>query len=371
MSGEGSVFRRASDGAWLAQVSVGPRGHRKVRSRSARTRVEAARKLDELKALVTSNVTPTTLTVGAYLEQWVRDARNIRPTTRHGYEVVVNAHLVPLIGDVPLRELAPIHVERVITTLEPTMSAKTLRNAHSVLRRALGQAVRMDLLTRNVASGQYIETPKVPEQDPRALTVAETDRLLAACRGDRLEALFVVAVDSGLRQGELLGLAWQDTEDGYLTVRQELVYRDGVYKPGPPKTERSKRRVPLSPRAEAALAAHRLRVKADGFVPTKTGPVFTNTSGKALSGSWVTHHFYALLERAEVDRLPFKNLRTTFATRLFELGVPDRIIADLMGHSKTKTTQRHYISTTAEQAIAAIGRLESVTSQSRVAVEQS
>ncbi len=170
------------------------------------------------------------------------------------------------------------------------------------------------------------------------------DRFLDVCRGDRNEALFITAIWTGARQGELAGLAWEDVDltAGRLVVRQELVRRDGRYQREEPKTERSKRTIPLSPPVVAALMAHRDRLIAEGFVPTATGPVFVNRDGGPLSGSWLTHHFYGLLEAAGIARLPFKNLRTTFASRLFELGVQDQVIADLLGHTRTYTTKKHW-----------------------------
>jgi len=285
--------------------------------------------------------------------------RNIRPTTRHGYEVVIRMHLVPAIGDFRLSALSPLHVERALSELGPRMSPKTLRNVHAVLRRALGQAVRSGLVTRNVASREFVDAPRVSVEEPRALSTDEVHRLLDVCRGDRLEALFITAVGTGLRQGELLGLAWQDVDldAGRIHVRHELVRRDGRYLRDELKTDRSRRVVPLAPPVRDALIAHRGFVIAAGFVPTATGPVFTNASGGALSGSWLTHHFYALLHTAGIPRLPFKNLRTTFSSRLFEAGVSDRAIADLLGHTRTATTHGHYIATSPAQALEAVARL--------------
>lgn len=359
MSGDGSVFQRASDNKWIAQLSIGSRTSRRYVSRSANTKREAQSKLRELQAEHRAGVARGPLTAGSYLAQWVRDVRNIRPTTRHGYEVVVNHHLVPVLGHVRLVELSPLHVEAALSDLGKRMSAKSVRNIHTVLRRALGQAVRLGLVTRNVASREFVDAPRVPFNEPRVLSVDEVHRLLATAADDRLLALFVVAVGTGLRQGELLGLAWEDLDlaNARLTVRRELVYRDGKYRREEPKTDRSRRVVPLAQPIIAALEEHRARVIAEGFVPTSTGPVFTNRRGGPLSGSWVTHHFYQLLTEAGIPRLPFKNLRTTFASRLHEMGVADRVIADILGHTRTRTTQTHYIATSPESAVAAVARL--------------
>lgn len=357
MPGEGSVYRRKSDGRWVAALSVGSRGDRVIYRRYAPSKAEARAKLDELKAGLLQPTSATTL--GDFLGRWVNEARDIRPTTRHGYQAVVTYHLAPRIGHIPIGSLTPLHVERLLADLDGTMSPKTARNVHVVLRRALGQALRAGLVRRNVASREFVDAPKVPTTEPDALTGAQVHRLLEAARGDRIEALVVVAVATGLRQGELLGLAWEDIDldRGMLQVRKELVRRDGRYSREEPKTERSKRSIPLAPAAVAALREHRERLIADGFIPIPTGPVFVNRDGGELSGSWVTHHFYDLLAQAGIERRPFKILRATFSSRLFEAGVSDLVIARLMGHARTHTTKRHYIADRPEDALAAIERM--------------
>lgn len=365
MSGEGSVFKRASDGAWLAQISRGPRGARKTWTRSAATKSEALRRLIELRAeLDRSQPTPSGLT-GSFLEQWANDARNIRPNTRRGYLVVIRNHLAPTIGHIPLTDLRPAHVERMLALLTPLVSEKYLRNIHAVLRRGLGQAVRLGMVPLNVASREFIETPKVSPTDPDALTQAQVDALIAAADGDRLQALVVVLADCGLRVGEALGLWWQDIRPDSIQVELELTYRDGEYRREAPKTPRSRRSVPLTDRAKAALDAHRAGLIEQGVVPIATGYVFTNTTGGPLSGSWFTHHFHDLCERAGLDRRPPKILRATFSSELYRLGVPEIVIADLMGHARTRTTKRHYIATTPAQAQDAVSVLSQSRNQSR------
>jgi integrase len=217
MPGEGSIFRttrKLADGRirdrWQAQLSVGGRTDRRLVTRTCRTRVEAAAALRELKAAAA--IPSRKISVGDYLERWVRDARNIRPTTRHGYEAVITYHLRPTIGHVQLRELSPAYVENALAKLAPTMSPKSLRNVHIVLRRALGQALRAGLVARNVASREYVDAPRVPVAEPRALSGEEVDRFLETCRGDRLEALFVTEMGTGLRLGELCGLSNEDID---------------------------------------------------------------------------------------------------------------------------------------------------------------
>lgn len=369
MPGEGSIYRRASDKRWVAALSSGPRGARRRQVRYADTRAEAKAALEELRSRGVVN--RTTVTVAAFLESWVRDARGIRPNTRHGYEAAVTFHLSPTLGHLRLVDLSPLHVERALAALGPRMSPKSLRNVHGVLRRALGQAVRVGLVDRNVASREFVDAPRVTVDEPDALSEDEIRAVLAAARGDRIEAHVLVGLGTGLRQGEQLGLSWQDVDlgAGRLYVRKELDYRDGKYDLVDPKTPRSKRMVPLGPSLVAALQAHRDRLEAAGFVTTSTGPVFPSDRGRDMSGSVLTHRWYDLLARAGVRRRPWKILRATFASRLYELGVPDQTVAGLLGHARTATTKRHYIATpgamTAAEAMEGIVRVATVTATDR------
>lgn len=361
MAGEGSVFRRA-DGRWVAQISLGGRENRSYRKRVLRSRQAALDALDEMRGQRRAGVNPSRITVSELLERWVADVRNIRPSTRRGYEAAITYHLVPLIGDIKLTALTPAHVEHMLAVLGPRMSPKHLRNIHAVLRVALKSAVRMGLIGRNVAASEFVDAPRVPDAEPRALTAAEVRRLLRAAEHDPLEAVIVLALGTGLRQGEILGLAWEDVDltVGQLQVRRALQRRDGKYVRAPLKTDRSRRTVPLAPAVISALKSHRAAYIDRDLVPAQTAPVFATDRGEPLNGSWVTHHFYELCRRAGIPRLPFKNLRTTFGSRLFAAGIPDRRIADLLGHARTRTTQGHYISTsdaTQTQALAIVEQL--------------
>jgi integrase len=445
MPGEGSIYQR-KDGRWVAQESIGGRTNRHFRKRIRLTERKAKAALRDLLADRDRGLNPTKVTVSSFLTGWVRNVRNIRPRTRIEYANAIRLHIVPLIGSQRLSALSPLHVEQMLGALDRArLAPKTQRNVLAVLRRGLSFALRSGLVSRNVAGREYVDAPRVPRIEPRALSADEVHRLLAAVRGDWLEGLIVTAVGTGLRQGELLGLAWEDVdlgafnagaregrevwghrerrgrrepiapqaamdEDGDnglgpfvrrgksavslevdavrtnsrwqgVVVRESAPTAEGSARihvrrglrriPGPtrktgryvrdePKTDRSRRTVPLAPSVVAALAAHRERLKAAGFVPTATGPVFPSMRGKPLSSGWVTHRFYALCEVASIPRAPFKALRATFASRLFEAGVPERRVADLLGHAPaSRITTTHYIGAAAdwEPALAAVEEL--------------
>ena len=353
--GTGSLYSitdpRNGEKRWIAQVSLGSRTNRRFRKRVCKSERAARAALKELRAEV-APIARSRLSLSAYLEGWVRDVRNIGPGTQVEYANAIALHINPTIGHVRLSALAPAHVEGMIRALEPVLAPKSIRNVVGVLRRALTFAVRDELVTRNVASSEYIDPIRVPDSDPRVLTVQELTRLHAACKGDWLEGLIVTAAGTGLRQGELRALAWGDVdlEAGRLEVHHSLrrvkgaTRKSGHYVRAQPKTRRSDRVVPLAPSVVAALVEHRERIKAAGFVPISSGPVFPSKRGHELSAGWVTHRFYALCEKANVRRAPFKSLRATFASRLHDAGVPERRIQDLLGHKRdSRVTQRHYV----------------------------
>lgn len=351
--GTGSLYsvidHRSGEKRWIAQVSIGGRTNRRFRKRVCKSERAARAALKELRAEVPSG--RSRLTLRDYLEGWVREVRNIRPRTRVEYANAVALHIVPTIGHVRLDALSPAHVEAMLRALEPTLAPKSLRNVLGVLRRALTFAVRDELVTRNVAAREYIDPIRVPRSEPRVLTATERAALLTAARGHWLEGLIVTADGTGLRQGELLGLAWEDVDlaAGHLDVRRALrriagpTRKAGRYVRDDLKTERSARRVPLAPSVVNALHVHRARLEAAGFVLIATGSVFPSVRGNALSSGWVTHEFYRLLEAAGVERAPFKVLRATYATRLHEVGITDLEVARLLGHTRTYTTKTHYI----------------------------
>lgn len=183
MGGDGSIYRR-DERTWVAQLSIGSRVSRRYVRRNAPTRAAARAALEELKAEHRAGVHRSRITTGDYLERWVAEVRNIRPSTRRGYANAVAYHLNPAIGHVRLFDLSPLDVEGMLSRHSGTMSPKLLRNVHAVLRRALTHAVRSGLVTRNVASREYVDAPSVTVDEPEAFSTEEVRALLHALEGD-------------------------------------------------------------------------------------------------------------------------------------------------------------------------------------------
>jgi integrase len=236
-----------------------------------------------------------------------------------------------------------------------------------VLHHALKQAARDGLTVRNVAD--LVSPPRVPRHEMQTLSAEQARTFLQAAEGDRLAALYVLALSTGMREGELLGLRWRDVDltHGSLTVRGTLQRTKGQFSIGEPKTHRSRRPVTLTPQAVAALRKHkatqneeRLRL---GDLWQDLDLVFTMEDGRPIHAATLLRHFYyPLLRRAELPRVRFHDLRHSVATLLLGQGVHAKIVADLLGHANIGVTLDVYSHVTPTMQRQAIDALSAVLS---------
>jgi len=238
--------------------------------------------------------------VGEYLKRWLNDSvkGSVRASTHASYERQVGRYIIPAIGRVRLEKLTPAHVQHLYREMQDRgLSARTVQYTHAVLHRALKQAKRWSMVNRNVA--EDVDRPQLKRDEIQALDREQTRRLLQAAEGDRLQALYVVAVTADLRPGEMLALRWNDVnlEGGTLRINRAL--SDGEF--ATPKTSRSRRKTELSNTTRAALRAHRKhqieeRMQKAGLWEDH-GLVFPSTVGTPLSHRNVVRSFKALLKR--------------------------------------------------------------------------
>jgi integrase len=345
-NGEGSIYQR-SDGRWVASLWVG--GSRKYLY--GRTRQDVARRLNEVlhSAQEGIYVDPGRMTVGQLVDEWLVTAEtSVGRSTWIRYEQYVRVHIKPAIGSVPLRTLSPRHVQALYTrSLEGGSSATTVNHVHTVLHTALQYGLRMDYIRRNVAA--LCTPPRKIEQVVRTLTVEEAKRLLTSASGDRLEALFYLALFTGMRQGELLALRWDDIDLELSTagVRGSVRRINGELCIGQPKTKRSRRQVALAEPAVEALRRHKATQAAERLAAGSTwqdlGLVFSDASGGPLDAQQVVRrHFRPLLRHAGLPRIKFHALRHSAATLLLGLGVHPVVVQEMLGHSAVSVTMDIY-----------------------------
>ena len=350
--GEGAVYRRA-DGSWAAAVEL-PRegGRRRRKVLYGKTRAELLAKLRDVQARRARGlpILDAKRTTGEFLDYWVNEILpgTVSAGTQQGYGYIVERDLKPYLGHVVLSELGPAHVHAALRSLEARgLGPRTIQYARAVLRRALRHALRWDLVTRNAAD--LVDAPRLVRRETDHLSADEVRRLVAAAADDRLGALYVLAVTTGLRRGEALALLWRDVD-----LEAELVHVKASVKRitgrgmvrDEPKTPSSRRTVPLPPLTVDFLRRHR-RVQreeqlAAGVGWSEDGYVFATPLGTCLDGSNTTQRWHAFCASAGLGRRRFHALRHTAATLLLTEGVPLAVISKTLGHSGLAITADIY-----------------------------
>ncbi len=310
--------------------------------------------------------------VSDYLTRWLSDSvrDKVKQRTFENYEYMVRVHLVPALGHVKLRSLTPARVQALYRAkLDSGLSPRTVQLIHTVLHKALKQAVKWELVAKNVTEAVNAPRPaRVTGKKIRPLSRKEYFAFREAVRGDRLEALYVLAVTAGLREGEILGLDWEavDLDRGIVYVRRQLTRtkKDGLIFTEPKWN--SQRSVILTEDAVATLRRHRARqaeerMKLPLGLWQDTSLVFTSATGGPLDvGNMTNRSFRPLLERAGLPRIRFHDLRHTCATLLLLAGVSPRIVQERLGHrdiSETLGTYSHVLPNMQEAAVKALDNL--------------
>lgn len=212
LRGEGSIFYVDSKNMWTAEVFL-PNGKRK--RKYCRTRKLAKDWLLEQRKAIKDSVwvDQENITLATFLDRYMADVaeHTLRPKTLEVYHILIRVHIKPELGQMKLTRLSPLHLQNLYSLkLKQNLSARTVQFIHSILHRALKQALRWGLVSRNVAG--LVDAPSVKRKAPEMLTVDQVKILLDTVQYDRLYSLYVLAVTTGMREGELLGLHWEDVD---------------------------------------------------------------------------------------------------------------------------------------------------------------
>lgn len=367
-NGEGMIRLRA-DGRWEARVSL---GNGRMKCFYAKTKVEALRKMRQAQHAVDKGlpiISDERQTLEAFLTSWLESIRppHVRPKTYRSYEQLMRVHVIPALGKAPLAKLTPqrlqaLYADRLASGRSPT----TVRHIHAVLHTALEQAVKWGLVMRNVAD--LVDAPHMRRKEMLVLNANHARTFLATAQGDRLEALYTMALTTGMREGELLALRWRDLdlEASHVQVRNTLQKLPGEPPViAPAKTDYSRRKIMLSDATVEALRRHRTRQMAErlalGSAWEDWELVFSTTIGTPLSGkNLLDRGLRPLLKLAGLPPLRFHDLRHTCATLLLLQGVHPKVVSEMLGHSNvgfTLQTYSHVLPDMQKQATEAMDRL--------------
>lgn len=323
-------------------------------------------KLDEIKnSLTQSNSINSNSTLSEWLDTWLFEyiKPSIRPTTFNSYEYIARIHIKPYLGLIKLADLKTEHVQRLYNEKIQDgrydglggLSSRTIKYIHFILNSALTQAVKVGILEKNVSDAAML--PRMKQKEIRVLTLDEQNRFLLAVAGERLAAAFILDLSTGLREGELLALRWQDInfEEYYLRVNRTLVRTKIFDNNGKsiskllfqePKTKAGKRIVPFPDNISNVLSEHRHRqitekIKA-GDQYEDNDLVFCTELGKPIEPRNFTRIFYRIAKKAGLEGVNFHALRHTYATRLLELNEHPKVVQELLGHSSISITLDTY-----------------------------
>ena len=303
-------------------------------------------------------------TVSEFLSEFLayyKQDGGIAPSTYQDYRYHIDGHIVPLLGKVILRDLDPRKVDAFTRALaEKGLATRTSQYSNSVLRRALQFAVDWKYIPANPASSRMRAAKRRQTRELSRiifLTPDEARAFLNAVRGDRFEALYVLAITTGMRQGELLGLEWPDLDldGGKLTIFRSLHRTKRRRDPDDdspwfqlrhPKTAGSRRTLEIPPLTVDALRGHAVRQRQQRLLADITWKeqklIFTTRVGTPLDTTNVLHGFQKILAKAGLPKMRFYDLRHTHASLLIAEGVHPKKIAERLGHASIKLTMDLY-----------------------------
>lgn len=288
----------------------------------------------------------------------------VRPSSHQTYRGYLDHHIAPYIGSIPLEKLSTMdlqklyrklmsngRVERIEAEHQPKgLSAKTVRNIHQVISSAMDFAVAQKILTENPC--KTVSLPKVEHKEMHTIPSNQLQAFLAEAKATGVYEMYYIALATGLRRGELLGLKWQDIdwENGILTVRRQVARVNGEIVEAPLKTKNSYRTVSISPQAAEVLRQQKSQ--------TRDQYVFPSPNGGPISPDSVNHMLQRVLERAGIPKVRFHDLRHTFATLALQNGVDIKTVSGMLGHFSagfTLDTYAHVTTSAQKEAAQTMG----------------
>ena len=373
-------IRERSRGSWELRYSLGTdpaTGKRRTVTTSVKGKREAAER--ELRRLLRTidtgeHVDPTGITVGEWLATWLAAVRSeISPKSHERYTEIVRNFLTPALGNLPITKLTAVDIQKVYNgwatggrrdRKSGGLSPRTRRHIHRILRAALFRAVKQQLIARNPADAFRKRLPKVERRELLTLSTKQSVRLLEAIKHTRAYWPTLLALTTGMRRGEVLGLRWKnvDLESAMVRVVESIEQTKSGLRFKAPKTERS-RAVTLPAFAVDALRQRQAEQAEElemlGIGQNGDTLVCGQADGRPLQPRSLTHEFTRLIARIpELPRVRFHDLRHSHATQMLLAGIHPKVAQERLGHSTITTTLDLYSHVTDTMQSDAAARLD-------------
>jgi integrase len=375
---EGTITK-LKNGRYMGKIQLGrkPDGKPNRISVYGKTRGEVSEKLITIahQAIEGSYNIQKGITLGEWIKRWLRDykAINLKPRTYDTYETQIQTHIIPSIGNIKLKDLKTAQLQQFINTKYQSgkgLSPATLRKIYNIVNAALKQAQLNDLIIKNPAEG--VELPRLKQKSIRAFTAEEQNQFLSAARNMDMYPAFLIALNTGLRMGELLALTWNDidfknrtinVDKNIMVVRNREKTAKTNYKiivQDTPKTDASTRKIPMTEKVMITFIEQKLKCMpgCDLVFPSRKNTLITPRN---FERSFVT-----AAKKAGIYDCNTHTMRHTFATRCFEKGIPIKIVSKWLGHSKVSHTldiYTHIMSVLENEAIKMLEKPEKSESE--------
>lgn len=335
-----------------------------------------------------NTVLPADMTVDTWFEFWIANiVGDLSPNTRRNYRERYTRNIQPVIGNMRLADVKPLHCKLVLNRMEATYAGSTIRQTYIAMGTMFKSALMNDMIQKHPMDGVRYTKPVRPANDIHFLTVGEQKNFLEVAKRSHNYHQYALILETGLRTGEMIGLTWDaiDWDNRTLTVNKTLEFRhkQQEWRAGPPKTQHSYRTIPLTKRAYDILKEVRAKwesgKKSDSlsktltYIDRRTGAqaslimadlVFINyRTGEPAKNSSYDTHLYKLCDEAGIKHFCMHALRHTYATRAIEAGVQPKVLQKMLGHASLSTTMDRYVHVTDDSMTGAIAQFEAGTSQ--------
>lgn len=364
---EGTIYKRQS-GTWRAQVSI----NNQRLSYTGKTRVECHQWLRKTMDLVDRgmNFENKDISLEQYLEEWFEIKKNtIKPKTAYDYRLLIDKYILPDLGKVKIAKLTTFEITHFYVRMKDSgKGTRTIQITHNILRSVLQDAVRNGLINRNPCDGALL--PRNEKKEMNVLNEHQVTKFLIAAEGSRYKALYHLAITTGMRYSELVGLKWGDIdwEKGTIKVQRQLQYIPHKgYQFSDPKTRSGVRTIMLGNSTLEILREH----YRNNSGSDKTGEhlIFVNAIGTKIYFKRLHQDFKRVLREAGLPEIRFHDLRHTAATLMISNGIPVVVVSKILGHSKPSVTMNIYAHTSIEMQSEAAKLMENLVTPIAVNIQ--